>query len=215
MRVSEIIENFISKHEDIKIAVFYDKIGELQIAIIKYLPKVGIHIDVFNLNGVETSFKRMYYHDMKRIYMSEIYVYEPFRGNKIAGILADLTDYILIDFIGYTLRGVKNPYQALDEKNQSITEEELNRRADAYYKKAGYQIIYYEEYKKNKKAYPIVDELTDFLLDEEVPECIIMKKVELKSDYEFAEIDGLLVHKNALESIEEIKSILNPNKIKK
>lgn len=215
MTISEIIEEFKSRHGDTKIAVFYDKIGELQVAIIKYLPKVGIHIDVFNLNGIETAFKKMYYHDMKRIYMSEIYVYEQFRGNKIAGILADLTDFILKDFIGYTLRGVKDPYQALDEKNQNITEEELNRRADAYYKRAGYQIIYYEEYKKNKKAYPIVDELTDFILHEEVPECIIMKKVEPKLEYEFAEIDGLLVHKNALENLEEIKSILNLNKSKK
>lgn len=215
MKVNEIIEDFKSKHGDTKIAVFYDKIGELQVAIIKYLPKVGIHIDVFNLNGIQTAFKRMYYHDMKRIYMLEIYVYEPFRGNKIAGILADLTDYILIDFIGYTLRGVKDPYQALDEKNQNITEEELNSRADAYYQSAGYQIIYYEEYKKNKKEYPIVDELTDFILNEEIPECIIMKKVELKSEYEFAEIDGLLVHKNALENIEEIKSKLNSDQIKR
>ena len=50
---------------------------------------------------------------------------------------------------------------------------------------------------------------TDFLLAaEEIPECILVKKVE-KKDFPFIVIDGIIVHENALDRLDDIKNFID------
>lgn len=188
-------------------AFFVDKAGLLEIVFIRYSPLAQFHeIISFNEDGEQTGFNMVYVHPNNRLYLSEIYCFRKFRGLGIATNLASLMEYLTQKYEGYIMRGVRNPYDAKGDASGEIVEskERLLERANAFYIAQGFDIVERGDYLAQPEKHPLVDYEIDFLNHEEVPDCILMKKVEKKNS-PYREIDGILVHENALSKIEDIR----------
>ena len=121
----------------------------------------------------------IFFHPNKKLYLDTIYCYDQFRKSGIATLISELADYILREYNGYVIRGVYEPGQLSTDRENNIerSKEELEIAARKFYKKAGYIIIEYEEYLKDKSKYPfLINE--DFYIDEEGATTIVAKQIK-------------------------------------
>lgn len=191
-------------------AFFCDKAGLLEIVFMRYSSVANFHeIISFNEDGEQTGFNMVYVHPDRRLYLSEIYCLRKFRGLGIASALTDLMDHITQKYEGYILRGVRNPYDAMGDITCGTFEnkEQLLKRANNFYRARGFTIVKHDEYLSNPSMFPLVDYEKDFLNYEEIPDCILVKRVEQK-DNPYKNVDGILVHENALSKLDDIKKFV-------
>lgn len=94
----------------------------------------------------------IFFHPNKRFYLDTIYCYDQFRQSGIATLISELADYILKDYNEYVIRGVYEPGQLSTDRYNNIerSKEELEIAARQFYEKAGYMIIKYYEYLRDK-----------------------------------------------------------------
>lgn len=184
-----------------KKAIFLDKVGNVQTAIISSVIEKFINIKVYNQEEVETGYMNFYFHPNKRIYLDTIYCYDKFRGCGIAKGMSELADYLLQEYNNYIIRGVYSPSQLSTDRENNIMRSniDLDIRARHFYKSCGYQIVSYQEYLMCPNNYPEITIRDDFQLGEEIVDKIIVKKVVLRPTYLFTEIDNILVANNILE----------------
>lgn len=185
-----------------KKAIFLDNNGNVQTAIINYVPNKILHIRVFNENQNQTGYIDLYFHHNNRIFLDVIYCYDEFRGNGVARKMNDIVDYILRDYEGYIIRGVYEPSQLSTDRENKIVrdQDELNIRAKSFYESCGYSIINFQDFLTNSSNYPNINIRDDFQLGEEIAENIVVKIIKPKENYNFNEIDGVLINDNILNS---------------
>jgi len=183
-----------------KKAIFLDNKGNIQYSIIYEVPKVALFIDTFDLNDNKTAYMKLYFNPNNRIYIDVIYCYDAVRNNGIATKMSELADYLLKEQTNAIIRGVLQPSNlSTDRKNNlPFIQEELDLMAKNFYTRNGYSIISYDDYLTNTNKYPGIDVDNDFQLGEAIAQNIVVKKVEPKEKYAFQEIDGILIHDNAL-----------------
>lgn len=138
----------------------------------------------------------IFFHPNKKLYLDTIYCYDQFRKSGIATLISELADYILREYNGYVIRGVYEPGQLSTDRENNIerSKEELEIAARKFYKKAGYIIIEYEEYLKDKSKYPfLINE--DFYIDEEGATTIVAKQIKQR-EYPYYEENGTIYRNN-------------------
>lgn len=204
MTLEELINYYKSTEENIiDIGISVDKKGKMYISLIKKDNLMGtITIETYleeekcGYIDVRTSFCAT-----NRIYLSQVYCYEKFRGLGIASNMNSLLDYTLKDFPGYVLYGDFVPKQmSLDVEEGKMTKEELLRRALAFYKKARYEVISYNDFISDTSKYPYLNSETDFG-GYKANITRVFKQIEANIDCSYQEVDGILVHKNAVKSL--------------
>ena len=174
-----------------KNAFIEDNSGNLMQAII------DIKQDSISIRMFDISFKLLGYINIQiqknnRLFLSEIYCYDVFRGNGIGTKLSELADYILKDYQGYILRGIYYPTQmSKDLNNIDRSKEELDERATNFYEKNGFGILKYEDYINNKEEYEFLDEKLDFTINGQIINEIVYKLIQEKN-YKFYEDNGLI-----------------------
>jgi len=183
-----------------KKAIFLDNKGNIQYSIIYEVPKVALLIDTFDLNDNKTGYMKLYFNPNNRIYLDVIYCYDAVRNNGIATKMSELADYLLKEQTNAIIRGVLYPSNLSTdrENNLPFIQEELDLMAKNFYTSNGYSIISYEDYLTNPNKYLSIDIDNDFQLGEAIAQNIVVKKIEPKERYLFQEINGILVHDNAL-----------------
>ena len=131
-----------------------------------------------------------------RLFLSEIYCYDEFRGKGIATKISELADYILRDYQGYIIRGLYKPTQmSYDLNNKYVCKKELEERARNFYYKNGYEILNIYDFKNHKEKYNFLDEKLDFTINGTVKSNIVFKIIKDK-DYNYYEDNGLIYYKN-------------------
>ena len=175
-----------------KYAQFVDNKGQKQQVKILINDGIFIGIDTYDDNNNHTGYMRIFFHPNNRLYLDSIYCYDEFRGSGIANYISDLADFILNEYIGYTIRGVYEPTQLSTDRENNIERniEDLDNRAKAFYKKAGYEIIGYEDYINNRSKYPNINE-DDFYLGEGGPATIVAKTLKEKNHQFVIENDAI------------------------
>lgn len=200
MTLQEIIEYYKKYEEDlINIAIFTDKQGEAYIALIKNNNIMGITIDVYTIYEEKSSYLEIRINacPAKRVYLNNIYCYEKFRGRGLASHMSTLLDFVLKDYNGYIIYGDFVPSQmSSDTETGTMTKEELIKRATEFYKKARYDILSYNEYIEAASSYPYLDPETDFMSCKN-DYMRIFKQITPQLEYEYEEVNGILIHKNA------------------
>ena len=173
-----------------KEATFIDNLGYLHTVEIEYSPNDYINITSY-LENRPSGYMHISINSNNRLFLNTIYCYDEFRGRGIATKINDLAMFLLKDFDGYILRGIYNPTQlSTDRNNQEDNFEELDKRAKAFYKSCGYDIITLEEYYQNPEIYPELNIEQDFKYDEKVADCIVLKRITKLNSYNFMEIEG-------------------------
>ena len=183
-----------------KKAIFLDNKSNIQYSIIYEVPGVALIIDTFDLNDNKTGYMKLYFNPNNRIYLDVIYCYDAFRNNGIATKMSELADYLLKEQTNAIIRGVLQPSNLSTdrENNLPFIQEELDLKTRNFYTSNGYSIISYEDYLTNPNKYPGIDVVNDFQLGEAIFQNIVVKMVEPKEKYSFQEINGILIHDNAL-----------------
>lgn len=179
---------------------FLDKNQNLQIAYIREYPEESIKIKVYNENGDLACHLDAYFSETNKIYLSHIYVHNSYRSLNIGKTTSFLLEYLLKDYPNIVIWGVRSPY---DNSNSELSQKELNKRADAFYKSAGYKLITYNKFVKRPKRYSEV-QMENFWQFEPIPDCLIAKTL-VRQNLPFQELDGWIFHENALEKVEELE----------
>lgn len=184
-------------------AVFCDKDNNIQLASIRIVPKIVISIKSFNLDGNDTGYMNICFHPKNRLFLDTIYCYDKNREKGVATNISLIADYLLQDYQDHIIRGVYEPSQLSTDRDNHIERsiDELHDRADSFYNGAGYKKIYYRDYKQNHSKYPTIDPIYDFKLEEELAECIVIKKIGPNLDNPFTRKDGIITRENVLENL--------------
>lgn len=180
--------DFIEKH-----AYFYDNKNNLQYAEILITKNKFLGIKTFNENNIPTGYMHIFVHPNNRLFLDTIYCYDEFRSTGIATTISELAEYLLKDYIGYTIIGEYKPDQLSTDRDIKRSKEELDNKARSFYLKNGYQIIKYTDYLKDKEKYNYLDS-NDFMYADNI-DMIVAKKLE-KKEYPFYEEDGIIYHIN-------------------
>ena len=176
-----------------KSAFLTDKNGEILQAIIIYTDTM-ISIRMVDINNELLGYLNIFFQNNKRLFLSEIYCYDKYRGGGIATKLSELADYLLKDYEGYILRGIYHPTQmSSDLKTIPRSKEELDNRARIFYYKNGYEILSYDCYMNNRKKYYFLDPFLDFNLNGYIANEIVYKLIK-KKDYNFYEDNNVIYY---------------------
>ena len=174
-------------------AFFVDKRDLLQKAEI-IIDDLSIDISTHNQAGDETGFARVFIHPNNRLYLDVIYCYDRYRSSGVGSAISELIDYLVRDKEGWVIRGVYDPKQLSFDCINGIdrSQLELDLRAKAFYKSAGYEIVDYNDFKYDYALYPYLTD-ADFVLGEEEPGVIVAKPV-VEKEHTFFEEDGTIFH---------------------
>lgn len=206
MTVEDIVKNIKIKNSD-KIGIFKDNCGELYITSIHFIPNVLLNLKCLNLEGEEAGYMNIYVHENNRLYLDVIYCYDKFRNRGIAHNISEIADYILQVYDGYLIRGAYEPSQLSSDREDKIIRDvtELEMFANKFYTSNGYQIVSYNEFKKNPARFGDLNEQEDFQLSEEFEDYIIIKRVKKKDKYPFIMKNGYIINENAVQKEEKQK----------
>ena len=175
----------------IKNAFILDNEDNLMQAIIEF-KETSINIRMFDISYNFLGYMNIQLQENNRLYLSEIYCYDEYRGSGIATKLSELADFILQPYQGYVLRGVYYPTQmSKDLDNISRSKEELDARARSFYEKNGYEVLKYSDYLNNKEKYNFLNEKDDFYINNQLVDEIVFKVITPKS-YHLYEDNGLI-----------------------
>lgn len=196
------------------IAIFLDNEDNINYVIVRIIPDTLITLNSFDKFMKQTGYMNIYFHPNKRLFLDTIYCYDDYRSKGIASNLSEIVDFILKDYTNYIIRGEYKPTQLSSDRENNIKRDtlELVKRADKFYKHAGYDKIYYEDYIKNSSKYPNINITDDFVLGEEISKCIIVKKITPKEKYRFEEINDMIVSEELINSLELKDKIIKNHK---
>ena len=182
-------------------AIFKSKKGELQFCAINYVPNIILSIKSKNQFGIDTGYVNIYFHENNRMFLDTIYCYDKFRGNGIATKIFELAEYILREYDGYLIRGDYNPSQLSTDRENKIecSEEELNKRAESFYKSNGFEIIDYNDYMEASSEYDGLTVEYDFQLGEDISKKIVVKQLRTREKYNFLDTDGIILERGIIE----------------
>lgn len=191
---------------------FKDEYENNMVVYIREVVRKYIEIKVYTEEGEEVCFMDVFFYPRKRFYLSDIYCKRGYRGRGIAEKVVEMMEYLLKDYRGYSINGVLYPHEySSDTSALQGTYEDLYARVENFYSRMGFEIISYAEYCKNREEYPLVDERTDFLEHEHIPERIILKRLD-KKEFSFIEIDDLVFDEGATDLVDTIKDALSQKK---
>ncbi len=183
------------------IFVFKDKDNNLHIAYLRKV-KTMFSIHSYTLEGHATGYINVHFHPNNRLFLGEVYTYQDYRGKGVASNLNDILNYALQDYVGWVIRGEYHPIQLSTDRdyNRYVSEEELDKRARAFYKSAGFEVINIEEHAFDVANHPIYTYEDDFELAEGgKTECIVIKEIKKQENLPFTKIDGIYVKNDAVE----------------
>ena len=174
-------------------AYFIDKKDRLQKAIIEMSDNY-LEINTYDQAENPTAYTRIFKHNNDRFYLDTIYCYDEYRNSGIATFIDMLTEYLLINYDGFVIRGCYDPKQLSTDFVNKIerSKEELDSRARNFYKKAGYEVIDYLHYINNKDDYSYLED-DDFFRGEGGP-CTIVAKPIIAKHHPFFVQDGVIYY---------------------
>lgn len=174
-------------------AYFIDKKDRLQKAIIEMSDNY-LEVNTYDQAENPTAYTRIFKHNNDRFYLDTIYCYDEYRNSGIATFIDMLTEYLLINYDGFVIRGSYDPKQLSTDFVNKIerSKEELDSRARNFYKKAGYEIIDYSHFIINKDNYPYLED-EDFFRGEGGPCTIVAKPIIAKHHHFFVQ-DGVIYY---------------------
>ena len=159
--------------------------------IINILKDNYILINLYN-SVEKVGYMETYFHGTKKITLENIYCIDKYRGNKVGSTLLDISDYLLKDYIGYTLCGVYYPCQMLDDIKILRDPNELDMKARSFYLKHGFDIVSFSEYESDKDKYPLIN-INDFSPTiKKFRRSVVYKKISKLDNYRFKEKDNKL-----------------------
>ncbi len=201
-KLLSLARNFRQKDNFIEdIFVFADKDKNLNIAYLRNA-RTKIYIHSFNLEGHSTGYIFVQVQPNKRLFLSEVYAYQQYRGKGVASALNDILSFALNDYEGYVIRGEYAPQQLSTDRDykREVPLEELEKRARKFYKNAGFEILNVEEYKNNKENYPDYNYDDDFILyGSGESKQIVIKSVKKQENLPYTKIEGIYVKNDAIE----------------
>lgn len=188
---------------------FKDTLGETIAVYIRESLRKYIEIKAYTEEGEEVCLMDVFFYPKKRFYLSDIYCKRKYRGRGIAEQVLDMMEYLLRDYRGYIINGVLYPHEFSNDISASRgSYEDLYAHVEHFYNKMGFETVSYAEYCQNRESYPLVEERTDFLEHEHIPDRIILKRLT-KKEFSFVEIDDLIFDKSALDLVDDVQKALS------
>lgn len=161
--------------------VFRDALGELQYAKAYLNADRSVAVRVQNAAREEVAYMTIYPHFHQRLFLDVVYTFTKFRGRKIASYMDKIAEHFLTEngYDGFLLRGAFHPTQMASDRQNNVycAPEELDKRAGAFYRGRGYQIVDVEDFEAHPEQYPNLTMRDDFELGEGVTRSIVVKTV--------------------------------------
>lgn len=189
---------------------FKDTLSETIVVYIRESLRKYIEIKAYTEEGEEVCLMDVFFYPRKRFYLSDIYCKRKYRGCGIAEKVLDMMEYLLRDYHGYIINGVLYPHEFSNDISASRgSYEDLYAHVEHFYNKMGFVVVSHAEYCQNRESYPLVEERTDFLEHEHIPDRIILKRLT-KKEFPFVEVNNLIFAENAIDLVDDIEKASPP-----
>lgn len=190
-----------------ELAIFKDKNGTLYFSTIrKDLNEITIDtytFDYIHISEVKLNEYRSHY------YLYNLYTEKNYRNLGITSRVSELIDYIVSDSNMTCICGFFNPFDFSEDRKAGIYSKDITKIAETFYTKNGYEILTYNTFIKNREKYK---ELYSINFNKGKQK-IIYKQIQ-KQELKYEQIRSIIVHKNALDEINKISSLLEVKTLK-
>ena len=154
-------------------AVFLDKKGNLNNAIIKIEDEYDMMIIAYNESGKRMGDIKISFSGNKRIFVHSIYCHYAYRNLGIGQALIDLFETLIYRYQDHVILGNYYPFEEIeDNKVSKLTKTDLAKMVLRFYDNNNYKVISYEEHEK----YPPLNR-KDFLYGDIFVGDVVYKKV--------------------------------------
>lgn len=163
--------------------------------------KNEIHIDTYTYENNHVSEVKLHEY-RNHFYLYNLYTEKDYRNLGITSYVSELIDYLVKDTKMTCILGFFNPFEFSKDRTKPIYNKEQKELAEIYYAKNGYQIVNYKTFLKNRNAYK---ELYPCNFNKG-RQSLIYKKIQ-KQDIKYEKIGDIIVHKNALDELNQITTL--------
>lgn len=204
MNINETIEK-VKKQNNVykgpsQVALFLDKEQHLCFALIVNVRNISI-VNVYDEFLNSLGYFHLSFFNEKVSYLDVIYTFHHMRSLGIGKQMSNLMDYILKNKGSSFVYGSYLPQQLSDDKRNNIycSQEELESRATNFYNSTGFHYITAENLKKCIEQFPeLNDQNLKAIINLEIEEQIVYKKVDKTKDCKYKNYGDILIHEEVL-----------------